>query len=333
MESSGDDALLSGVADTFGPDDAEKSSEDEDGRLSKRRKLAEVPRLRSQSSDDAGTLLLPTTEIAHAGLQTDDDHALDDECPICLGALDKEHRYRLPSCGHTFHIMCMLQAFNHRRREGARCPLCRGTGVELSAHYLREKGEDSETRHAEQSVLAASFQLVSDSVAAATVPLAALTPSDMRSLETVLSDMGRKDCAARGSSESLHRRILGRKEVFDKIPKDFTLPAANFRHGQIRSRHVSRYVSRDALYIESLQDSHAFARFAGVSRGFHVKRASENFWCWVPDGEQVTIGSGDRVALLLESPRGSSKPAPSEDMASEKAACLLGLELSLPTEQ
>ena len=61
--------------------------------------------------------------------------ALDDDCPVCLSGLRREHGGRFGnslgwlSCGHVFHTECLgaLESFDRVRGRPCECPICRQT--------------------------------------------------------------------------------------------------------------------------------------------------------------------------------------------------------------
>jgi len=67
----------------------------------------------------------------------------DDKCPICMDVLatpdtcsssacGTEQVYKIPECGHRFHISCLMQWFRCERR----CPMCRDDGLDCDNRNL-----------------------------------------------------------------------------------------------------------------------------------------------------------------------------------------------------
>ena len=63
--------------------------------------------------------------------------------------------------------------------------------------------------------------------------------------------------------------------------------------------------------------------------GLHIRRKGETRWCVNARGEKVEVMEGD-VALVMESPPGSVKRPPLQDLEAEQAICILGCELKAP---
>jgi len=68
-----------------------------------------------------------------------------------------------------------------------------------------------------------------------------------------------------------------------------------------------------------------------TSAGMHVRVAGETTWRWVAKESSWPIHEGDRIAILMESPPGSSNPCASHDLEAKDAVCILGAELLPPT--
>lgn len=47
------------------------------------------------------------------------------ECPICYDAIDESTGHTKLSCGHSYHLRCIVEWFSNQRPEPASCALCR----------------------------------------------------------------------------------------------------------------------------------------------------------------------------------------------------------------
>jgi len=86
-----------------------------------------------------------------------------------------------------------------------------------------------------------------------------------------------------------------------------------------------------ALSGKAVKPPPPLAEAMGLSTaGLHVRTAGETRWQWMPKERKVEVRQGDRIAILLESPPGSSNPGPPKDLELHEATCLLGIELQPP---
>lgn len=210
------------------------------------------------------------------------------------------------------------------------------------------------------------LQLVTDVPGVQPSGLAALSTKDMRpmsaaSTTSLESNEGRGDggnsgCVSDSStgagSEELVKLVFGRQELRDKVPEALSLPP---RKGAA-PQPLSRFVSRDFMMLEvpqlpaPAQDSLDMATLAlgcdtevgaemlshlacacGLTvQGLHLRTAGETRWKWLRRDEKAEIRGGDRIAVLLESPPGSSITAPQRDLEAHEVKCLLGIELRRP---
>lgn len=211
------------------------------------------------------------------------------------------------------------------------------------------------------------LQLVTDVPGVQPDGLAALSTKDMRPMSAASTaslesnegkgDGGNSGCVSDSStgvgSEELVKLVFGRQELRDKVPEVLSLPP---RKGAA-PQPLSRFVSRDLMMLEvprlpgATQDSLDMATLAlgcdaevgaemsshlacacGLTvQGLHLRTAGETRWKWLRRDEKAEIRRGDRIAVLLESPPGSSTPAPQRDLEAQEATCLLGMELRRPT--
>lgn len=160
-----------------------------------------------------------------------------------------------------------------------------------------------------------------------------------------------------------YRFVFGRQELVDKVPNSLTLPAPS---KNMAPQPFSRYVSRELFVltiprINGGDDEATLGRadeatlgradegtlgwggyqndtFASsdpsvatakvlAKTGMHVRPAGQVSWKWRPKDDTVALRSGDKLALLLESPPCSSVPGPQKDLMGHEARCLLGLEI------
>lgn len=63
--------------------------------------------------------------------------------------------------------------------------------------------------------------------------------------------------------------------------------------------------------------------------GLHCRSSGETLWRWVAQDTETALHTGDRIALLLESPPGSFTPGPARDLEAHEVTCLLGVEFRL----
>lgn len=173
---------------------------------------------------------------------------------------------------------------------------------------------------------------------------------ELRSLEAVMDGLGRKDCSLFTCSGGKY--FFGRKELRGKLPTNFALPSTRLSVKTAGGFQcpVHRLVSRDFFSIELVPqkpqhgsdfwvasssamclDKHArppLAIVTGVSTGLHVcDDVQEKLWRWVPDGIQVVVQEGARIAVLLaDSSSGGMKSVRKQDTKADDAICLLGLE-------
>ncbi|CAE7202294.1 unnamed protein product [Symbiodinium natans] len=149
------------------------------------------------------------------------------------------------------------------------------------------------------------------------------------------------------------RLTLGRADLQKRVMLQF--PPT----GKTKVRSVSQFVSREFLLLEvpdtsslaptqgsmematlvwgcwneSQQDPDekpALAFVSGIKSGYHLRRAGETRWDWIPKDEKASIEEGDTIAMLLESPPGSEAPAKQQSLNAEEARCILGCELRRP---
>lgn len=220
------------------------------------------------------------------------------------------------------------------------------------------------------------LQLVSDSPVARTCELPALTAFDLRPARTNLSTTS-LDTTGSGSEPSTNlsspsmRKLFGRHELRERVPRPFMLPVQN--GAQAQRQHVSRFVSRDLFLLEEkpqpplsparmqvqasleaptlefggdpfvLDDSgtlpmggaveaetHELATAKSLCKtGLHCRSSGETLWRWVAQDTETALHTGDRIALLLESPPGSFTPGPARDLEAHEVTCLLGVEFRL----
>jgi len=220
------------------------------------------------------------------------------------------------------------------------------------------------------------LQLVSDSPVARTCELPALTALDLRPARTNLSTTS-LDTTGSGSEPSAHlsspstKKLFGRHELRERVPRPFMLPVQNGAQAQLQ--HVSRFVSRDLFLLEetllpppspariavqasleeatlvmdpfALDDSgtlpmggaampeaetHELVTAKSLCKtGLHCRSSGETLWRWVAQDTETALHTGDRIALLLESPPGSFTPGPARDLQAHEVTCLLGVEFRL----
>jgi len=291
------------------------------------------------------------TKEETAKLEDDEDAA--EPCVVCLEPLGfpASSRCTLGSCGHTFHIGCILQAF--RRSRGARCPLCRGTGDRLAVPAapvanpasLPEDGVVPPQQPAAAAAAAAEdraagptpvahFRLITESPLAAENQFLGLSSSEFRSVEAAMLSLGRTDITRTPSSPSAPRRsVCGRAELMGKVPRSLTvfLP----KPGIYGSRHpIVRFVNREVFLFEILESSPTAgnqcvaAVVSGLTaKGLHVRSRKQGLWRWFPEGKHVELAQGDCISFVLEAPVDSDQSAANKDFSVTEATCLLGLEL------
>jgi len=72
---------------------------------------------------------------------------------------------------------------------------------------------------------------------------------------------------------------------------------------------------------------------SGVSQnGLHLRKVGQQRWCWIGKDVKADLREGDCIAVLLESPPGSSQCGPPKDLEEKDVTCLLGLELQRPPQ-
>lgn len=163
------------------------------------------------------------------------------------------------------------------------------------------------------------------------------------------------------------RLSFGRLEVKDKAPVSITVTSKGNMAPQPILRFVSRELfvlevpaaplampPCDSMGGATLQmgcegDDLSFATLAfgsddiapsapeplafaiGVSQnGLHLRKAGQQRWCWIAKDVKADLREGDCIAVLLESPPGSSQCGPPKDLEEKDVTCLLGLELKRP---
>jgi len=272
-------------------------------------------------------------------------------CVVCLEPLGSSasSRYSLGSCGHTFHIGCILQAF--RRSRGARCPLCRGTG-DRHGSSLAIPSVLPEDNIAEQHVPVAAaaaaassaidrpmpvahFRLISEAPTAAENEFLGVSSSDFRSLDATMLSLGRTDIACSASSTSAPGRfVCGRSELVGKVPRSLTiLMRTSGSYGATR-HPIVRFVNREVFLFEVLEpppgahDQLATAAVSGLTaKGLHVRSGKQGVWRWYPEGKRIELAQGDCISFVLEAPIDSDQAAAAKDFSVAEATCLLGLAL------
>merc|ERR1719401_1881649 len=77
-----------------------------------------------------------------------------------------------------------------------------------------------------------------------------------------------------------------------------------------------------------IPQSEPLASVTGVSQnGLHWRRCGDHRWRWTAKDVKTELREGDCIAVLLESPPGSSQCGPQKDLEEKDVTCLLGLEL------
>jgi len=76
-------------------------------------------------------------EYKKAQLLQEDEGGEEDECPICMDAIEYNNNRTTTACGHTFHSNCIMMNISHN---GFACPFCRTEMVENP----KEDHEDDE---------------------------------------------------------------------------------------------------------------------------------------------------------------------------------------------
>lgn len=223
----------------------------------------------------------------------------------------------------------------------------------------------SSTNSAEEAPLLL-LQLVTDVPGVPPTTMPALSTKEMRpmsaaSTTSLDSNEGRGDggtadggngCVIDSAGSEHVKVVFGRHELRDKVPESLSLPAKKGAAAQ----PLSRFVSRDFMMLEvpqppaPVQDSLDMATLAlgcdtevgadmlihlaracGLTaQGMHLRTVGETKWKWLGRDEKAEIRGGDRIAVLLESPPGSSITAPQRDLEAHEATCLLGIELRRP---
>jgi hypothetical protein len=79
-------------------------------------------------------------EYKKAQLLQEDEGGEEDECPICMDAIESNNNRTTTACGHTFHSNCIMMNISHN---GFACPFCRTEMVE-NPKEDDEDGEDDE---------------------------------------------------------------------------------------------------------------------------------------------------------------------------------------------
>mmetsp|Transcript_6779 Transcript_6779/g.15484 ORF Transcript_6779/g.15484 Transcript_6779/m.15484 type:complete len:437 (+) Transcript_6779:430-1740(+) len=73
------------------------------------------------------------------------------------------------------------------------------------------------------------------------------------------------------------------------------------------------------------------AEVIGLSQGgLHVRLAGHTKWQWHKQNVKVPVRTGDRIAILLESPPNSTQSGARKDLEADEATCLMGVELLHP---
>lgn len=190
---------------------------------------------------------------------------------------------------------------------------------------------------------------------------------DVPCLERVASPQGpeKGENVVFSDASEVVRLVFGRQEVRGKVPKSLSLPAGVHGTPQPMWRFISRdmialevprpqvatipesetLVRGTQAITESQLDTLPLVPGCGFSMekssapqplayasgltsgGMHVQKARETRWRYLAKGSKEAVDEGDVIALLLESPPGSSNPVPTRDLMADEVICLLGLEL------
>ena len=215
---------------------------------------------------------------------------------------------------------------------------------EVSGHALPV--EESEVK---RPIL--ELKLVSDAPYAQDMELPRITTLDLRPKAGDVSSMS-LETESSPSDLGVCKLVLGRVELCNK-KVSFEVPTPN------RPTAVNRFVSRDFLQLDvpeatnvgptqgtvematlaldfwdtsqEMVESASMAHVCGLHEtGLHIRRKGETRWRFNARGEKVEVMEGDRVALVMESPPGSVKRPPLQDLEAEQAICILGCELKAP---
>lgn len=169
------------------------------------------------------------------------------------------------------------------------------------------------------------------------------------------------------------RLAFGRQELKDKVPRSITLTAKSSEAPQPLARFVSRDMFNLEVPVpqpEQVQDQDddmgatlqlgagdagnddfatlvmgdgggdqsvslkPLAVVVGLTQsGLHLRAFGEKRWRWMAKEKKADVQEGDCIAVLLESPPGSSNPGPPRDLEEQETTCLLGIELhaSMPS--
>lgn len=206
--------------------------------------------------------------------------------------------------------------------------------------------------------------LVSDHEKARTGgPLPILTPQKMRLRSSASNSSLENGVVEEGAIFT--RVVFGRQELKD-VPDAITLTPKNSE----KPVPLARFVSRDMFVLdiplkqvktpcadflladtlprvcevddEATQQlcndpgihtsaATSIASITGLSHGgVHLRQAGEARWRWKAKGSKQQVSFGDTVAILLESPPGSSLPGAPRDLEGKDTTCLLGIELKAP---
>lgn len=321
-------------------DEGEEHSRESTTPPIKRRKLLSSQDDSQEETQEQGQPADPIQPATHAasrvaGTDSVQEQASESEpCSICLDSLVDQPFYELPSCGHAFHVSCLLQAFRQSQSDQLRCPMCRGTGAETT--NLRQGVLSSDVVQAckpgflclqlfTESRMAGSGLVTRFRQRGKAPPeyrLAKLQISELRTIASAMYALGRMDGDL--SSDNASTFMLGRQELASKVPR--SLSVETLVRGVKQAVHVLRFMSRDAILIEIVQGTELVRCFP-LTLGFHFKRHSEQSWTWISEGQSADVGQGDKVSLISESPRGSVTTAPPCSIQASDFGCILGLRL------
>lgn len=192
------------------------------------------------------------------------------------------------------------------------------------------------------------LKLVSDATYAQDMDFPRITTMDLRTTAALSSTSLESDSSP---GDRVCRLVMGRIELCNK-KVSFEVPTPG------KPTSISRFISRDFMQVDvpdapagptqgtvdmatlaldywdasqETVESSSLAHVSGLGNlGVHIRRKGETRWRFNARHEKVEVMEGDRLALVLESPPGSVKAAPNEDLEAEQAVCILGCELKRP---
>ncbi|CAL1158695.1 unnamed protein product [Cladocopium goreaui] len=194
------------------------------------------------------------------------------------------------------------------------------------------------------------LKLVSDATYAQDMDFPRITTMDLRTTAALSSTSLESDSSP---GDRVCRLVMGRIELHNK-KVSFEVPTPG------KPTSISRFISRDFMQMDvpdvpgptqgtqgtvdmatlaldywddsqETVESSSLAHVSGLGNlGVHIRRKGETRWRFNARHEKVEVMEGDRLALVLESPPGSVKQAPNEDLEAEQAVCILGCELKRP---